>query len=264
MLFFADYHMHSHHSFDATFSVREMAEAAVRAGLTEICFTNHIDFEDPRYADMAADLGAQREEIEQARALLPITILHGAEVGLSPDRTISDKSYAYVKDAGLDFIIGSVHMVQGQNAYVPPYFENRSRDDAYTAYAAEVNMAIRTFPAFCTLGHYDFVTKRAPYENRPLRYADAPESFDALLRYLAENGKAMEVNTSSWWDDPSWGLDVLTRFRELGGEYVTFGSDAHRPENVGRRFQEARELAKAAGIRYTARFRQLKPEFIKI
>ncbi|MBQ7114329.1 MAG: histidinol-phosphatase HisJ family protein [Clostridia bacterium] len=262
MPFFADYHMHSHHSFDAHFPVRDMAEAAVRAGLEEICFTNHIDFEDPEYADRPADLAAQKQEIDAAAAALPITILHGAEIGLSPDQAISDTSYNYIKDAGLDFIIGSVHMVAGQNTYVPPYFEHRSREEAYTAYVAEIGRAIRTLPCACTLGHYDFVTKRAPYENRPLRYQDAPDAFDSLLRYLAQNGKAMEINTSAWWDEPAWGLDVLRRFRELGGEYVTFGSDAHKPENVGRRLEEARALAKEAGIRYTARFRQLKPEFI--
>ncbi|MBQ6692277.1 MAG: PHP domain-containing protein, partial [Clostridia bacterium] len=101
MSFFADYHMHSHHSFDAHFPVRDMAEAAVRAGLEEICFTNHIDFEDPEYADRPADLAAQKQEIDAAAAALPITILHGAELGLSPDQAISDTSYNYIKDAGL-------------------------------------------------------------------------------------------------------------------------------------------------------------------
>ena len=72
------------------------------------------------------------------------------------------------------------------------------------------------------------------------------------------------MNTSAWLDDPAWGLDVLSRFVELGGEFVTFGSDAHVPERVGRRFAEARALALAAGVRYTATFRTLKPQFVPI
>ena len=123
---------------------------------------------------------------------------------------------------------------------------------------------MRTLPQLSVLGHYDYVAKRAPYMQRAVRYADLPEAFDAILRYLAENGKGMEVNTSAWLDDPAWGLDVLSRFVELGGEFVMFGSDAHVPERVGRRLLEAHALAKAAGVRYTATFRGLKPSFITL
>ena len=114
------------------------------------------------------------------------------------------------------------------------------------------------------LGHYDFAAKSAPYTPRPLCYADAPEQFDAILRYLAENGKGLEINTAVWRNAPGWGQDVLTRFAQLGGEFVTFGSDGHIPAKVGYRFREAYALAQAAGIRYTATFRSRVPTFIRL
>ena len=80
MPFYCDYHMHSHHSFDAKHSIREMAEAAVQAGLSEICFTDHIDFEDPNWRDVPADLPAQRAEIEREQPSLQVKVLHGVEV----------------------------------------------------------------------------------------------------------------------------------------------------------------------------------------
>ncbi|MBR4018120.1 MAG: histidinol-phosphatase, partial [Clostridia bacterium] len=82
--------------------------------------------------------------------------------------------------------------------------------------------------------------------------------------YLIENGRSIEINTSAWRNDPSWGLSVISRYRELGGEYVTIGSDAHQPERVGGRVSEAMELAKAAGIEYIATFKDMKPIMHKI
>lgn len=264
MPFYCDYHMHSHNSFDAEFSVRAMAQAAVEAGLSEVCFTDHVDFEDPAWRDTPADLFAQRAEIEKEQPAFAVQLLRGAEVGLAPDASFAAEAWDYVRTAEPDFIIGSVHMVGTQNVYLPEYFATRERAEAYHAYVAAIAASARTLPQLSVLGHYDFVTKRAPYPARPISYQDAPEAFDAIFRWLAENGKGMEVNTSAWLDGPQWGLDVLTRFRELGGEFVTFGSDAHTPRRVGRRLAEARALAKAAGIRYTAAFRGLQPRFLPI
>lgn len=262
---YCDYHMHSHHSLDAAYSVREMAEAAVRAGLAEICFTDHVEFEDPECRDEPADIAALRAEIARERPSLSVRIRCGVEIGLSPEPSFAEQSMAWAGPAKPDFIIGSVHRVGEENVYHQGYFTTRERDAAYAQYAEALAASIPTLPQLSVLGHFDFVAKRAPYAaRRVMRYADAPEAFDSVLRYLAENGKGMEVNTAAWQDDPAWGLDVLSRFVELGGEFVTFGSDAHTPERVGKRLVEARALALAAGVHYTATFHTLEPRFIKI
>ena len=78
------------------------------------------------------------------------------------------------------------------------------------------------------------------------------------------NGKGLEVNTASWKDAPSWGLDILRRYRQRGGQFVTIGSDAHTPERVGNRLDEAIQLVRAAGIPYLATFRAMQPVFTRI
>ena len=40
-----DFHMHSTVSFDGHDSAQAMVEAAVAAGLKEMCFTDHIDYD---------------------------------------------------------------------------------------------------------------------------------------------------------------------------------------------------------------------------
>lgn len=264
MPFYCDYHMHSHHSFDAACSIREMAEAAVQAGLWEICFTDHVEFEDPECRDNPADLAAQRAEVEQEQPTLPVRLLRGVEIGITPDASFAEQAMAYIAPAEVDFIIGSVHRVGEENTYRPGYFMERDRQAAYRGYLEQIAASVRTLPQLSVLGHYDYVAKRAPYMQRAVRYADLPEAFDDILRYLAENGKGMEVNTSAWLDDPAWGLDVLSRFVELGRRICDVRLGCACAGAVGRRLLEAHALAKAAGVRYTATFRGLKPSFITL
>jgi len=260
MLLF-DYHIHSCHSSDARFSVGALADAAVKKGLGEICITDHVDFDDPTMT--LCDLNAQRAEVEFAQQSCPIPIRRGAEVGLESVST-GDLSYDYIKEHDLDFVIASLHIVNGENTYYPEYFDRRSLKEGYTLYINTLNRAIRTFTHFSVMGHYDFVTKYAPFRVREMSLAISPTDFDEIFTYLAQNGKSMEVNTSAWRDGAAWGLDVLKRFRELGGEYITIGSDAHTPDRVGSRLSDAVALARKAGIRYISTFERMKPILHKI
>lgn len=116
------------------------------------------------------------------------------------------------------------------------------------------------------MGHIDYPAKQAPYGDLRLEYAIAPESFDLIFRYLISQGIGLEINTSVYCtsDSPMWGLDYLRRYVELGGEFVTIGSDAHCAGRLGWWNADAIALAKAAGIRYLAAFREKQPTFHRI
>ena len=84
------------------------------------------------------------------------------------------------------------------------------------------------------------------------------------MRYLIANGKGIEINTAGW----KYGLpfahphqDVLKRYKELGGEIITVGSDAHRPEHVGYDFYKVGDLLKECGFKYYTEFKARKPIF---
>ena len=89
-----------------------------------------------------------------------------------------------------------------------------------------------------------------PYDDKELVYAEAPELFDEVFKLLITMDKAIEINTRRL--DSSDAVNSLLvlykRFGELGGRYVTLGSDAHYKEHVGRRLDIAREIAEAAGL----------------
>ncbi|MEA5058752.1 Histidinol-phosphatase [bioreactor metagenome] len=261
-MFLMDYHLHSEFSDDCTAPLRAQLEAAQAAGLAEVCFTDHIDFDGVGL--LPADLVARDAAIEALRGDFPgITIRRGAEVGLK-DAVSASQSFAFCEKRNLDFIIASVHIVQGVDAYCPVYFDSRTQAEIYAGYLAWAAQILPTYSYFNVLGHYDFCAKFAPYSNRAFRYSHAPEALDSLFRQLVAAGKGMEVNTSAWREDPAWGLDVLRRYRTLGGEFVTVGSDAHQPQRVGRRIKEALDLARAAGIPYVATFQAMQPTFHRL
>ena len=96
------------------------------------------------------------------------------------------------------------------------------------------------------------------------RFAD---EIDEILRYLIEHGKGLEVNTAGL----KYGLpfahphpDVLKRYKKLGGEIITVGADAHKPEHVGYDFNIVDNILEACGFKYYAEFIKRAPVFRKI
>ena len=94
------------------------------------------------------------------------------------------------------------------------------------------------------------------------------DELDLLLRTAVENGTGIEVNTSGLRNaligETIPGFDVVRRYRELGGEIITLGSDAHMVSDAGGGLREGLELIRNAGFRYITGFKNRKPEFIRI
>ena len=116
-------------------------------------------------------------------------------------------------------------------------------------------------------GHLDYIARYVPNQSVPFSYRDYSDLIDAILKSIIEDGKGIEMNMSGY----RYGLgmpnpcpDILKRYRELGGEIITVGSDAHTPENVGLRFEKAGEHLVQAGFKYYTVWKERKPVFIKI
>lgn len=257
-----DYHTHSFYSFDGEAPLEQMAIAACKLGLREICCTDHLDFD--MLVHHIPDFTARQEEICRLKQQYPDLILRrGAEVSLR-DVDCARSASAVLSGADLDFILGSLHTIDGINVWDAPYYAGKTKQEAYRLYLEAAAGILPTFPQMNVLAHYDFVAKYAPYPDRTMTLEDAPDAFDTIFRWLIAGGRGLEINTASWQADASWGQDILRRYRELGGEYVTLGSDTHGTERLGARIPEAQELAKQAGIPWVATFCRGAPEFHRI
>ncbi|MCD8104954.1 MAG: histidinol-phosphatase HisJ family protein [Lachnospiraceae bacterium] len=265
-----DYHMHSDFSGDSETPAEKMIRRAMELGLNGICFTEHLDIDaPPGDADFSLDLGAYFPGIKQLREKYRdrLQIGIGMEFGIMPH--LSEELAALNQKYPFDFIIVSQHFVRGLDPYYPEYFEGRDERECYEEYfQAEYETLLKFSPQdFDTLGHLDFVVRYGPNKNRYYSYSAYADYIDPILRYLIENGKCLELNTGGYkagLGEPNPCKSVLARYRELGGELITIGADAHRPVHVAYAFEQARAVLESLGFRYYTVFEQRKGKQIRL
>ena len=255
-----DYHMHSRVSFDARDTGLEMAQAAAKRGLKEICFTDHLDYTPEM--DMVFDTAVYNAEYDGLE-VPGLLIRRGMEFGLTPDNASQLKI-----DLGrrhFDFVLGSVHLVEGVDVYMEPYWSGKTYDEAIRRYLETTLEAVRVHEDYDVLGHLTYISKCGANPRKVLLpYADHKVIMDEIMTGLVKRDKGMELNTSGIdrCGGPLPTLDYFQRFHELGGRIVTVGSDAHDTARAGQYTHEmVAELKKIFG--YVCTFEDRKPIFHK-
>lgn len=257
-----DFHMHSTVSFDGHDSPEEMAGMA--AGLREICFTDHIDYQEGAAVQtMVFDPESYRKAYGNL-AVPGLTIRRGMEFGLTPDNPyrLAEISRWYP----FDFVLGSVHFVAGEDVYFGDYWQGKDVDWVYRRYLEETLACVEVHTDFDVLGHLTYICKcRGNPTHAPLEYRRYRDLVDEILRRLVEKGKGLELNTSGVdrCGDFLPSREILQRFRELGGEIVTIGSDAHTSDRVGQYADRACGLLKEI-FGHVCTFRERNPVFHKL
>lgn len=259
-----DFHMHSHVSFDASGKPEDMVSAAVQRGLKEICFTDHIEY-DPGVSEQTMVFSTEEYHAAYDHLYAPeLKIRRGMEFGLQVANQADLKRD--LQRLQPDFVIGSVHMVRGEDVYFDEFWQGKTVREAYREFLEETLACVRAHDDFDVLGHLTFICKSPKNPTRePICYHDWREVSDEILRELARKGKGMEVNTSGVdiCGDFLPSMDFFRRFKELGGEIVTVGSDAHDARRVGQYSREAcSQLGEIFG--YVCTFENRKPVFHKI
>ena len=257
-----DYHMHTPLCRHAFGEPAEYAQQALKAGLGEIGFSDHApmpedDFDDWRMR--AADLDLYISKVEDARRRYPqLTIRLGLEVDYIPG------GQAWVEALAArypwDYFIGSVHYVSPSWAIDNPkqLSEWKQHDpfEVWTAYFERLTEAAAS-RLFDIIGHADLCKKFCFYPAE-----DCTPLFRKFLEAAHQANVAIELNTGGLRKEcreiyPS--LQILKMAAEAGVA-ITFGSDAHAPEEVGANFQEAVALAREAGFTSYCRFSQRRRE----
>ncbi len=272
MAVLADYHLHSSFSGDCETPMEEMVKKGLELGLTHMCFTEHMDMDfiyvKPEEAGMfELDTDAYRRGLKKCREKYAdrITVGYGVEIGVQPH--ISEKLTDYVHGHAFDFVIASSHVCNRKDPYYPYFYEGRSESEAYGEYFASILDNLKRFRDFDVYGHLDYVVRYGPNKDREYGYAKYKEILDAILQWLACHGKGLEINTGGigyGLKEPNPCTDIIRRYRELGGETVTIGSDAHVPGRIAQSFSRAEEILKNCGFRYYAIFSGRVPQYIKL
>lgn len=260
----ADLHTHSSFSGDSEEPMREMARAAVSRGLKTLCFTEHCDFDYPEEG-FVPDFAAYKAAYDKTRTEFAgkAELLFGVELGVMDYLTPRLDELAGAWD--FDFIIGSSHLVDGADPYYPEYFDRYGTHFGILRYFECILANVKRFDNFDVYGHLDYVVRYCP--EKAYNPEDFRELVDEILRLLVQKGKGIELNTCGLRSGLSHCNPhpfILERFRELGGEIVTIGSDAHKAADVARDFAAAERALKEAGFCRYAVFRKRKPTFVEI
>ncbi len=263
-----DAHVHTTLSHDGISDMEEYMLAARGKGADEMTFTEHWD----DYTGMASclsavDIPAYYAEYLRMKAKYAVPRINfGIEMGLQPH--IAEKVHAVVSSYPFDFVIGSSHITAGKDmAMDSDFFAGRTRHEAYMIYFREVLENIRVHEDFDVYGHLDYVARYGGYAEKEVRYAEFSDILDEILGALICRGKGLELNTSGLRKGlPSAhpNMEILRRYRKLGGEVITLGSDAHSTRDLAADFGTAEEMLKCAGFRRIAVYHARKPDFVRI
>ena len=263
-----DYHIHTRYSSDSTEEPENIIRHAIELGLDEICFTDHTDLDYPETPDyenpaFVFDTMAYYKEMSELRNKYSgkIKIKIGVELGLMP--YLAARNEAVASGVPFDFIIGSTHLVDGKDPYYPEFWEGYSCDDVVTLYFEKTLENIKSYNGYDVYGHLDYITRYAPDKAYQFDYRKHSEIIDCILKEIIHTGHGIEINTSPL----NKGLsqtnpcpEIVKRYRELGGEIITIGSDAHTAGNVGGHFDVARDIMLSSGFKYYTVFTDRKKE----
>ena len=277
-MFLADYHVHSSCSFDAKDRMADMAKSELAKGITEVCFTDHVDFGDQQTMQIGPERfqlpKSQVKQFIEAMEKAPegIFMVLGLELGEGNHEPERAKRIYHMPE--YDFILGSLHNLRGEPDFYDIQYESYEQCfDLYERYLDEL-IELAALGCFDVMAHIGYCLRYMHKKgfDAQVTMERNGDKVDKLLHTLIENGKGIELNVADLVpggrEDPLLmsfpSVDVLRRYRELGGDIITVGSDAHNAKAAGIGVREGYELLRDCGFKYTAIYRRHKPEFKRI
>ena len=259
-----DFHMHSRVSFDGHDTGLALALAAKERGLKEICFTDHIDY-DPLGKMGKLDFDTEAYNLEYDQLEVPgLTLRRGMEFGMDRNNVAQFKKD--LQRRPFDFVLGSIHFVDDLDVYFEDFWRDKTIFQAERRCLEETLVCVELHDDFDVLAHLTYISKtRCHPSPRPVKYGEHREVIDEILKVLARKGKGLEINTSGVdrCGDYLPPFEMVRRFKELGGQIVTIGSDAHRANRVGQYSFEACEQLKDI-FGHVCTFKNRQPVFHKL
>ena len=227
-----DTHIHCDFSCDSRLRLEEACAVAKQKNIG-IIITEHMDLHYP--TNPLAFVFDIAEYFKSGNAYRNEQVLLGIELGLQT--TCHQENEAVLKQGNFDMVIGSIHVAKQIDVYMERFYEGFSKQQSYQRYLEDMLACVQQFKNYDTLGHIDYICRYAPYEDTNLELAVHRELWAAIFSQLIADGKALELNTRRL-DEPLARASLQPLYKlyyDLGGRYVTLGSDAHAQAEVGRR-----------------------------
>jgi len=226
-------------------------ERAISLGLPAIAFTDHADFVKVHPDQYCVDITGYLDCVERCRAHFPnLRILSGVELG--EPHWFAAETAAVLAAGPLDRVLGSIHCIKvdGEPLDASQFRGHAGLDfpSAVRAYFREVLAMVESSQPFETLAHLDYPKRYWPDAATAYKEKDYEAEIRAVLAAAVRTGRVLEVNTTRG-DRLCPDLTVVRWWREVGGQAVQYGSDAHSPERIAEGFKLATQMVEAAGFK---------------
>jgi len=233
-----DMHIHSMYSFDNEMEIDKIIEEALQKDITTIALTDHIERSTTiiEATNFFGGESIRTRQIKKLNKLKNILVLNGGEIS-SPHLEI--KRSLFFKLMPVDVILGSIHDID-RNALTEEEIIN-----AYFNYY-KMNLETLKYGDFDVLAHLGYIDKYYNYEYKN------DKLIDEILILLIKKGIALEINTSAErrvGKNTFPNYQTIKRYKELGGNIVTIGSDAHDYNEIGDNIDNGYEIAKELKIK---------------
>ena len=260
-----DSHMHCNFSGDSDAEPIDMIKAAKEKQLWGITFTDHLDLDYPKefgFFDLDLDnYYPTLHSLSEKESTDLFSVLVGLEVGIQPH--VADACKQIVKAHPYDFIIGSTHLVDKWDPYFDSFWERDSEAKLLNRYYESILENINVFTDFDALGHLDYAFRYVKNpETKNNTHKPYAEIIDAILEFIIKKDKALEINTAALrkgMAGPNPAESIIKRYKELGGELITLGADAHTPKDVAADFDKLPAILHRCGFDSFVVYKKRKP-----
>ncbi|MEG0774142.1 histidinol phosphate phosphatase [Clostridium sp.] len=253
-----DTHIHTSFSTDSKMNIKDAIQRAKSLNIGLI-ITDHMDLNYPEKDKFVFDIKRFFETYEPYRSS---SLLLGIELGM--DTKYENENKLIVDNYNFDEIIGSQHFLHGFDIYEGALYEGRIKEDLFRDYFLEIIHSLKTHSYIDTLGHIDFISRYYPLEDKEIYYEDYCDYIDEVLKLCINNDIAMEINTRRLSNITAFNnlTKIFKRYKDLGGKYVTLGSDAHTLVSIGSNLDKGFYIADSVNL-IPVYFKNRKMNYIK-
>ena len=240
-----DSHVHTAASPDCDSPPEEVIAAAAKKNLG-IIFTEHVDYNTQLEPFFSVDFDIYPKEYLRYKS---DTVLLGFELSLIPEAHKLNQAHA--SEPGIDYVIGSIHWTDGHDLAQSQDYYNKLGYGVYARHLEYAREMVELNEFFDVLGHIDYISRWSPLPEKNLFYEEHSTAYDELMKALIKRDKLLELSSARLADKTARDnlFIIYSRYHELGGRYVTLGSDSHGPERLGINFNIAKEMIAEIGLR---------------
>lgn len=265
-----DTHTHCHHSHDSKQSPRDMIEKAIALNMEYLAITDHYDAELTLLPEFdyipQIDLERHFAELASLKEEYKDKIQLGVGIECGYMKEANPLYLDNIAKYDFDLTINSIHTIEYEDCYMKSYFDKRSKFEAYNAYLKAVRESLDCPYHYDVIGHIGYVARKATYPDPMLYYQDHKDLLDDILLTIIDKGKALEINTNSKGTGLNFlpSKEIVERYKTLGGELLTFGSDAHAIERIADKYPLVADYLKSIGFEYIFKYISHKPIAVKL